>query len=158
MRMVNRIIERLLFTGTALSAMLFFAVVLFAVITRYVFHVPLLASIELSRLFFVWSCFLAAAITYRRKAHVGFTLLYEYLPPVVRKVIRPMIGMLIALFAGMVFWQGIVIIRLLWLTDLPMLGISQGWFYVPLPVTSAAILSYSIESILDDLSGRAAEA
>lgn len=158
MRMVNRMLDRLLFAGTALSAMLFFAVVLFAVVTRYVFRVPILASIELSRLFFVWSCFLAAAITYRRKAHVGFTLLYEYLPPVIRRVIRPLIGMLIALFAGMVFWQGIVVIRLLWLTDLPMLGISQGWFYVPLPVTSAAIFAYTIESLWDDLSGKAAAA
>ena len=139
----------MLFWSVALSAFLFFSVVVVAVLTRYVLKTPILASIELSRLFFVWSCFLAAALTYRRRAHVGFELLYERFPAGARTAISMGIYVLIIAFSSLLVYQGLIVNRLLWLTDLPMLQWSQSWFFVPVPLVGLFFILYTLEFMMD---------
>jgi TRAP-type C4-dicarboxylate transport system permease small subunit len=152
MRRINRICDVMLYCATALFSMLFFIVVLISVLSRYILQSPILASIELSRLFFVWSCFLAAAITYRDKAHIGFTLLFDKSPPRIRTILSLFIHTSILVFAALVFYHSIVVNCLLWRTDLPMLAISQSWFYVPLPLVCLFIISFTLEFLADELS------
>jgi len=150
MRRFNRFLERLLHCGTAVSSILFFIVVLVAVLTRYILRTPILASIELSRLFFVWSCFLAAALTYRRRAHIGITLLFGKLPIALRRFFALFIHLAIMLFLAMILVQSVLVNRLLWPTDLPMLGISQAYFYLPLPIVSLFMIAFTVEFLVVD--------
>ena len=54
---------------------LFLIMILTEVTVRYVFNFAFITSDEITRLAFVWSCFLGAAVGMRRLAHVRVTLL-----------------------------------------------------------------------------------
>ena len=147
MRGINAFLDRILFWATALSAMAFFVVVVVSIAARSTALWPFHSSVELSRLLFVWSCFLAAALTYRKQAHVGFTLLFERMPLAWQRCIALLNYALILTFMGIVFVQAVLTCRLLWPTVLPILGISQAWFYVPVPVACLFMFSYTLEFI-----------
>ncbi len=150
LRRFNRQADRVLFWSVAAFACLFFGTVLLAVFSRYLFKLPILASIELSRLFFIWSCFLAVGTTYRRRAHVTFALLFEKSPERLQRWGVLLVHVLIILFSVVILYQSVRILLLLWPTDLPMLGISQGWLYVPLPLVSALLVLFALEFLIDD--------
>jgi TRAP-type C4-dicarboxylate transport system permease small subunit len=67
-RRFNKLLDYILHLTTAVTAMLFFLIVLASVVVRAVPAIGFNSAMELSRLLFVWSCFLAAALTYRRQA------------------------------------------------------------------------------------------
>ena len=144
----NIILEKYLYAGTAVSSILFFLIVILSVMGRYL-RMPVLTSIELSRLFFVWSCFLAAALTYRRRAHVGFTLLVEKMPGRVRYYTNQFVLLIIMAFLIITLYHAITVTVLLWPTDLPMLGQSQSWFMLPVPLVCAIMASFTLEFIRD---------
>jgi len=158
MRILNRTFDKFLFISIALSSFSFFIIVILGVFSRYVLKAPMLSSIELSRLFFVWSCFLAAALTYRKKAHVQIEFIYTKLPSALRKVILVALHFLILAFWVMILYQSIVVTVLLWPSRLPMLQISQSWFYVPLPLISLILICYTMEFLRDDIASRSGSA
>jgi len=158
MRKLNRFFDRILYASTAVFSIAFFIIVIIAVSSRYIIKAPILASIELSRLFFVWSCFLAAAITYRRKAHVAITFVFNKFPPQLQKAVQLFNYSIILIFSGIVFYYSIFVTQLLWRSELPMLEISQSWFYVPVPLVFICILSYTIEFIINLLTSSENEA
>ncbi len=149
LRKLVKFFDVLLFGSTAVSSILFFLVVLLSIVSRFLLKKPILASIELSRLFFIWSCFLAAAITYHRKAHIGFTLFYDKVSPGLQKYMSFIIYSFIIVFCSAVFVHSLSIIILLWHTRFPMLGISQSWLYLPVPVVCFFMIVFTIEFWLE---------
>ena len=150
MRRLNTVFYQLLFWVTALSAISFFVIVIASIVIRYIPRVQFHSSIELSRLLFVWSCFLAAAMTYRQKAHVGFGLLFERFSKRTQKHLTVFMQAVIIVFLAIVLYQSVLTCRLLWTTVLPILGISQAWFYVPVPVLCVFLLCFTIEWLIDE--------
>jgi TRAP-type C4-dicarboxylate transport system permease small subunit len=148
MKKFNCILEKTLCGLTAVSAMGFFLIVLSAILLRRAGY-SMDAGIELSRLSFVWSCFLAAAITYRRRAHVGFTVLYERLPANGRRHCSRLLHLLILLFMLLVLAQSLYVVFKLWPTRLPMLGISQSWLYMPLSISSVFMILFTLEFLAE---------
>ena len=151
MKRLNRFFDNLLYIGTAISSLSFFIIVIIAVASRYIFKAPILASIEISRLLFVWSCFLAAALTYRRQAHVSITYIFDKFPERLQRGITLLLHLLILAFMAIVFYHSLIVNSLLWPSRLPMLQISQSWFYVPVPIIAVIMISYTIEFLIHDL-------
>jgi TRAP-type C4-dicarboxylate transport system permease small subunit len=121
------------------------------VFTRYVLKAPIIASIELSRILFVWSCFLAAGITYYKKGHIVISFLFEKFSVYGKKVIRISIYILSMLFFGLLTVWSIQVVHLIWNTEFPILGISQSWLYLPLPLSSLIMLFFSIEFLIESI-------
>ena len=157
MRQINKILDKVVYLASAISSISFFVVIILAIISRYIFKTPILASIELSRLLFIWSCFLAAALTYRRRAHVSITYIFDKLPQTGQKILTFCTHLLVLLFMGIIFYQSIIVTYLLWPSKLPMLQITQSWFYLPVPISSLIIFSFTLEFIWDDLFTKLAE-
>jgi TRAP-type C4-dicarboxylate transport system permease small subunit len=153
MRQLNKAFDKLLFVATAISSISFFIIIIIAVASRYIFHAPILASLELSRLLFIWSCFLAAAMAYRRKAHVSIVFIFEKFSPKIQKAVLFFLHLLILVFMAIVFYQSLLVTSLLWPSKLPMLQITQAWFYVPVPIISVIIFFYTLEFLWHDLRG-----
>ncbi|MBN1997186.1 TRAP transporter small permease [candidate division KSB1 bacterium] len=151
MRKIFQVFDRLLFVGTASTSILFFAMILLSIISRFLLKRPILASIELSRFFFIWSCFLAAALAYHRKAHVGFTLLYEKFSPFIQKWMSNFIYAVIVAFCTLVLVHGIDVVLLLWYTKFPMLGISQAWLYIPVPIVCFFLIIFTLELWMESI-------
>jgi TRAP-type transport system small permease protein len=145
---INKRSETVLYWSTALATTGFIVFVLVGVITRYLTKTPILSSVELSRLFFVWACFLAATLAYRRRAHIAITFITDKLPAKVDHWIGIVVLGLTIIFFSAVTWESIRVVALLWHTHLPVSGISQSWFYVPVPVASLVIILFSLEELV----------
>ena len=154
----NRRLDTGLQGCTAAAAVLFFFVVITGVLSRYVVQRPLLAAIELSRLFFVWACFLAAALAYRRRAHVAFELLFEKLPTRLRHALSLLGHGLVLLFCGVVGVSGARVTWWLWPTDLSMLQTSQGWLFLPVPLVCLVIALFAVERMAEEARSRVSAA
>jgi TRAP-type C4-dicarboxylate transport system permease small subunit len=144
---INKIVERLVFWLTAISTFLFILFVVLGVITRYLTRTPLFASIELSRLFFVWACFFAATLCYRRNAHIAISFLVDMLPWRLERAVSLLVQFITILFFIVILKESLLVVQLLWNTNLPLTGISQSWLYIPLPVVSVLFLLFSAEQL-----------
>lgn len=146
---INKYLFKGLYWLTASFSFLFFIMVCLNVFTRYVLKIPILASIELSRIFFVWACFLAAGITFYKGEHIVISFITDLIPSSARKLISLVTHSLMILFlTGISYWSMEVVIKI-WNTEFPILGISQSWLYVPLVLTSLIMLSFNFEMIMN---------
>jgi len=148
-RRINLLLDRVLYIGTAATSIAFFLVAVAEIAARGVAGWSFHSSTELSRLLFMWSCFLAAALAYRKRVHVGFSLLFDRVPVPWRRRIVAFNHVLILGFAAVVLVESIRMCRLLWPTVLPILGISQAWFYVPVPILCVCMIFYAMEFLTE---------
>jgi TRAP-type transport system small permease protein len=144
-KQINLLIERTIFWMTACSTLIFVVFVLLSVITRYLTKTPILGSIEMSRLFFVWACFLAASLGYRRNIHIAITFIVDKLPQQWIRIIDIFIHSITVVFFAVIFKESLVVVKLLWFTHLPLSGLSQSWLYLPVPFLSLVIILFAIE-------------
>ena len=145
---INRHTVTLLYWATALTTGAFFLAVVAGVVARYILKSPILGAVEGSRLLFVWACFLAAALTYHRQAHIAITFLTDRFSEEMQRWIHAGVHMLSWMFFMLLFVVSIRVTEALWVSELPMLGISQGWFYVPLPFVCLFMASFAFEFFL----------
>jgi TRAP-type C4-dicarboxylate transport system permease small subunit len=145
LRRFNRISAVGLFWATAMLAAAFTLTIIVGVAARYVWRAPILGSEELSRLFFVWACFMAAALGYRQRAHIAISFLAERLSAKTRGLLEIlMTGLSIAFFA-LTSFHGVIVAYMLWPASLPASGFSQGWFYAPVPLACALMFFFALE-------------
>lgn len=148
----NTYIERSIYWLTAGSTLIFVVFVLLSVITRYLTKTPILSSIEISRLFFVWACFLAATLGYRRNVHIAISFIVDKFPLKISAGIDFFIHLLTILFFLLILKESVDVVRLLWFTHLPLSGLSQSWLYLPVPFVSVVIIFFALEKIVLSLS------
>jgi len=148
---INNSIEKLLYWLTAITAFFFFFMVIAGVGSRYIFLTPIAWSIEVSRLLFIWSCFLAAALTYRKKSHISISFLTDkfskknqYFAEIIRQLLS-------IVFMLLIFSAALQTIESLWFSTLPVLQISQGWLYIPVVVTAMSIVLFTFEELVESI-------
>jgi TRAP-type C4-dicarboxylate transport system permease small subunit len=147
-RRINQVLDRVAYVAIAVTAIFFFCVVLSSVLMRYGLRLPMLGSVELSRLLFVWSCFLAAALAYRRRAHVGLSLFVTRLGLCWRRRVEAFAHALVLCLAVVIFFYSSQVVILLWFTRFSILDISQGWLYLPVPVACLFLGLFTLEWIV----------
>jgi TRAP-type C4-dicarboxylate transport system permease small subunit len=130
---------------------LFICVVFLGVLARYVFQAPIVSSVELSRLGFVWSVFLGAAVTLKNERHTQFAFLLDALGERARLALRLLIDVLGAAFFGLLVVKGIQMVQAVQATYFPALGWSQLWLYLPLPFCAAFMLIHAAAMLVRDL-------
>ena len=148
---INFYTSAFLFWSTAITAGGFFTVIIAGVIMRYVIKEPFLGAHEVSRLLFIWATFLSASLAYRRMSHIAISFFIDKLPEKPEKMISAVIYLLTLLFFLILGYHSIDVIRDLWPTFLPVLGISQGWLYIPLPVMAVIVTLFCTEQIQDTI-------
>lgn len=120
-------------------SVVFVAIIFSAVLTRFVFHYPLVESVELARLAFVWAMLLACAIGVYRHAHVAIFNFRDRLSPAWRHRVAALAHLICAAFGALMLWYGVEISIRVWATSFPTLGWSQAWLYLPLALSGALI-------------------
>ena len=120
------------------------------VITRYVLNLPIMVGVELSRIGFVWSCLLGAAVAYKRGLHIAFTIMVASFPKKVTQVLAIVIDIITL---GFLIW---VLYRSTYFTIRvsPSVLASTGWsaavLYFPLPFSITGMIFHCIVFIFDD--------
>jgi TRAP-type C4-dicarboxylate transport system permease small subunit len=123
---------------------IFIVIVFVSVLTRYVFNYPMIYSVELARLAFIWTMLLAIAIGVYRGAHVAIYNLRDCLPRAWRDRVAVLVHLASAGFGALMVWYGVQLAIRVWPTSFPTLGWSQGWLYLPLAISGALIAVHGL--------------
>lgn len=74
-----------------------------------------------------------------------FVYFYEKIPDGVRPIVGKAGYVIVLLFLGILCYQSLIVIGKLQVTELPVSGLSQRWVYLPVPIFSLVMISYSLE-------------
>ena len=94
-----------LLVGIALLAAIV-GLVFIAAVMRF-FGTPLIWSVDLAQLLFIWLCFLGANRALRRRVHLGIDLLIQALDHRKRLALELLLGLLVVAFLGVLAVEGV---------------------------------------------------
>jgi TRAP-type C4-dicarboxylate transport system permease small subunit len=94
-----------------------------------------------------WFILLGAAVGVRDGEHLGFEIGLHYAPAPLRAVMVAITQLVIIGFGLAMAWFGLELARTTWAAATPMIGISQGWDYVPMVGAGALIALFGVEKL-----------
>jgi TRAP-type C4-dicarboxylate transport system permease small subunit len=124
---------------------------------RYVLNQPPTWAESLALLMILYVTLLAAAVGVRDAGHIGMESLLVLVPDAVRIQVERLIHALVALFGAAMVWNGTLLGRSVMDYRISGLGLPEGLRYLPLVISGALIVLFSIEHILASLQGRDVE-
>lgn len=156
--MIKRIIDNLeeIICLIALAAM---TVLTFTnVVTRYVFNFSMNFAEEISTYLFVLLSLFGASIAAKRGAHLGFTLLADHVPKIVARVFEIISALAGILFAGVIFYYGILMAATQYSRGQLSLGVQiPEWIYGSfVPLGAFFLLLRFVELLVKALKGEEA--
>lgn len=92
-----------------------------------------------------WFILLGAAVGVREAEHLGFEIGVHYAPKPLAVVMRAITEIVVICFGLAMAWYGLELARTTWAAATPMIGISQGWDYVPMVGAGLLIALFGIE-------------
>jgi len=92
-----------------------------------------------------------AAVGVRERFHLSVLSFREALPRAVQRWIAVGCDTLVGLFGFAMMVHSWELVAMVWNFRIPLLGISQGWTYVPLMVCGGLITLFAIEQVLLDI-------
>lgn len=129
----------------------FILVVLMQVAGRNLFtSLPVLWAMDAALLLFVWSVFVGSAIALRRRSHY----MIELFPPEfvrVNAVLQILSGFALAVAVGVLIYAGFTFLPSGFTRSSLALGISEGYFFLSIPVAAVFMGLFLIEVMLDDI-------
>ena len=152
-RVVSWMLAAVRITCIVLATALF-AIVVVAVVARYVFGQAVSWTEEVPRYLLIWISFLGAAACVAKREHVGFDILFNALPARVRRLLGAAIGLLILGFGWIVFRYGIVFVQDFGDDLMETIPFKNYWYYLALPVSGALLMLFAVKTVVDSLQGR----
>ena len=119
--------------------------VVYQVVTRYVFNAPSAISEILSQYLFVWMIMFGSAYVYGSREHLTIDILKDKFPPRMNMIVEICTNVLLFAFILVVcVWGGyLYTVKSAPQTD-PQLGISKAILYSSLPITGVVTLFYAV--------------
>ena len=124
------------------------AIVAFQVFGRYVLNASPTWSENLALVLILYVTLIGAAVGVRDAGHVGIESLLVLAPDAIRNHLEILIHVLVGAFGAFMVWNGWVLGTSVMPYKLANINLSEGWRYVPLVVSGALVLLFSIEHIL----------
>src|SRR5215813_4514400 len=125
------------------------------VFARYVLNNTPPWSEELCRYLFVWASFLGACVATGRAAHLGVDSLVARLPAGAREVLRHAVTALIAVFMGLLVWQGAALVPAMATQRSPSMGISLQYVFIAIPIAAVIMLGLQLATLAAARASRA---
>jgi TRAP-type C4-dicarboxylate transport system permease small subunit len=120
-----------------------------AVWWRYVINDPISWSEQICRILFVWMTFLGAAVLYRQKLHFTIDMVVMLIPDPLRTLLYWLAEIGVLVFAVIFFIFGLKLSLDTWTNTFGALDITPASFYLSAPASSALIVIYFIEKLID---------
>lgn len=118
-----------------------------AAIMRFFGH-PLIWSVDMAQLLFIWLCFFGATRAMREKGHLGIDILVRHLPPALRLRLEVVLALLVLVFLGLLAYEGY---RLTMLNRQRLFGdsgLSYAWVTASVPIGCLMIGAALINNLL----------
>jgi TRAP-type C4-dicarboxylate transport system permease small subunit len=135
------LLDRLSYVVLVASMGAMVIIVALQVFFRYVLNDSLGFADELSRLFFVWSMFLAMPHGIKYGIHVGIDLVVNLLPAPVKGVLARLVALASAGLLLVVFAVAVIATVDNWPEQMPTLEVTSSLFYIP-------VLIFAIHGVL----------
>lgn len=130
-------------------------VILFAgVVSRYVFHRPILWSDELASILFLWMAMLGAVVALRRGEHMRMTAVVSMVSPQVRAFLEVLAIAAALTFLALIVYPAYEFAHDEMVITTPALEITNAWRAAALPVGSALMLFIALIRLLETGSWR----
>lgn len=129
-------LKRLAQIEFAVAALLLATIVLLvfvAAIMRF-FDDPLIWSVDMAQLLFIWLCFLGATRAMRQKGHIGIDLLVRRLGFRYRLVVETAVSVIVLVFLGILTVEGYKLTILNHQRQFGDSGLSYAWVTIAVPV------------------------
>jgi TRAP-type C4-dicarboxylate transport system permease small subunit len=122
-------------------------VVLYGVVTRYVFNNEPPYVEQLALLLVISVSMFGAACVAHDAGHIGLDSLVDRLPPAVRHTIARLVALSTLVFSLVILYGAWEMARSTHDNQIPTLGISEAWRYLPLIIAGALIALFSIDRL-----------
>lgn len=119
--------------GIAVALLAAIVVLVFSAAIMRSFGRPIIWSVDMAQLLFIWLCMFGATRAMRQKGHLGIDLLVRYLPYRVRFGVEVIISVIILVFFALLTVEGINLTRLNWQRQFGDSGMSYGWVTAAVP-------------------------
>lgn len=142
------LLDRLeLVAGSVLLAVITFLVFIAAVM-RFTGH-PLIWSVDLAQLLFIWLCFLGATRAMRKRVHLGVDFLVRFFPSRIRLWVETVLSTVFVAFLMVLAWEGYE----LTLLNLERLfgdsRLSYAWVTIAVPAGSILLSSAIVRNLIE---------
>jgi TRAP-type transport system small permease protein len=148
---VNRWIDRGVEWAVILLFMTITAVGGLQVFFRYVLNLPLAWSEGVQIYGHIWIVFLTVPIAYRRGAHIATTMLFDRLPPPLRRVLASAIDVVWLWLGASIFFYSIRLVRVATFQLSPSLGIPMSWVYLGMLAGAAYLVLVALRRLAGHL-------
>lgn len=120
----------------AVAFALFAAIVILVFIAAIMrsFDHPVIWSVDMAQLLFIWLCFFGAVRALREKGHLGIDLLVRYLPFKLRFWLEMALSVLMLVFLGLLTYEGVRLALSNTQRQFGDSGISYAWVTMAVPV------------------------
>ena len=123
-------------------------IVLYGVVMRYVFNNEPPYVEQLALLLVISVSMFGAACVAHDAGHIGLDSVVNRLPPVVRHWVARLVALSTLVFALVILYGAFEMAKSTHDNQIPTLGISEAWRYLPLIIAGALIASFSIDRLL----------
>lgn len=146
---LNTVIERYVGYALAIGFAGLILVVLAQVVARNVLQVPMIWTLDLAQLLFAWCIFIGAALAFRHGAHYIVNLWSDGSTPDFCSTWISMVFSAVVIYV--LIFNGMKMSLIGLNRESPSLGLSEFWFFVPIPIGSVFMLLFLAEHVLRDL-------
>jgi TRAP-type C4-dicarboxylate transport system permease small subunit len=91
---------------------------------------------------------LGAAVGVRDAGHIGMESLLVLVPEAIRLKLEIVIHVLVAIFGALMAWNGALLAQSVMGFNIPTLGIPEGLNHIPVALSGALIVLFSIEHVI----------
>jgi TRAP-type C4-dicarboxylate transport system permease small subunit len=123
-------------------------VVFASVIWRYLLNDAPAWSEQVALILVINVAMFGAAAGVRDEGHIGMESLTGLLPPKAQFLTGNIVGIITIVFGGFLSWGTWTMARSVWANQIPTLGISEAFRYLPCVVAGALIILFSIEHLI----------
>lgn len=137
--------------GYALSGLFagLILVVFTQVVARNILQVPMIWTLDMAQLLFSWCIFLGAALAFRQGQHYVVNIWPQTGRFNVLPVVVPILASAIVIYV--LVWNGFAMSQIGLNRTSPALGISEFWFFVPIPLGGLCMALFLLESTIEGL-------
>jgi len=126
------------------QASMIFAIICFAVFTRYLLNYVPSWSEEVPRYLLVWISYLGAALAVKYKEHISLDYFFNLLPICARQVGHLILNVLIAIVGVIMLVFGIGLVRQFGDDLMESIPVKNFWLYLAMPISGGLIVLYII--------------
>lgn len=154
---VTRALSRLFLVVAGAGLLVMTGIIGWQVFGRYVLNASPAWAEQLALVLMIWFITLAAAAGVREGFHIRITVLEDNLAEGGAKALRLASHAIVGLIgAAMAVW-GAELVQATWHHNIPTLSIPRGAAYLPLPLSGALIVLFTVENLIAEILGRKVE-